>query len=149
MRNLNKIFCCNKYHNGGRFQIEQCYWPIFTLTVPFVTLSSILPSRNKSCYKYNYTPGQNIWIFVKNLVKRGRARKLWYLLLISTAIAKVWFMEGRLGTRLCLHSNLGCLYFFFFSGNSVLPIGKNAVGLSLKLFGKLCAVSCSRYQVSP
>ena len=59
-------------------------------------------------------PGQNIWNKVEKSSKSGQDMKS----LISTfacfltTIAKVFFPEGRLGTRLCIHPNLRFSLYF-------------------------------------
>ena len=56
----------------------------------------------------NYNPGQNIWNKIEKSSKTGQVKKI----LISTsacfltAIAKVSFLVGRIGTKLYLHLNL-------------------------------------------
>ena len=64
-----------------------------------------LSSRRQT---FIYNPGKNIWNKLEKSSKAGQDKKC----LISTfacfltSIAKVLFLEGRLGTRLCLHPNL-------------------------------------------
>ena len=56
----------------------------------------------------NYNPGQNIWHKVKKSIKIGQDFKnlLSKFAYFLTAIVKVQFLEGRLGTRLRIHPNL-------------------------------------------
>ena len=43
----------------------------------------------------------------RNTVKLDRKRKVWYLFLrVSIAIAKGYFLKGRLSIRLCVHPKL-------------------------------------------
>ena len=68
--------------------------------------------QNPDCFffwsPYFYNPGQNIWNKIEKSSKAGQDKKS----LISTsayfliATAKVEFVVGRLGTRLCLPPNL-------------------------------------------
>ena len=64
-----------------------------------------------------YNPGQNIWNKIDKSSKTGQDKKS----LISTfacfltATAKVSFLEGRLGTGLCLDLSLRFFYYFLIS----------------------------------
>ena len=57
---------------------------------------------------YSFNLGQNIWNKIEKSIKSGQDMKslISAFVCILTAIAKVLFLEERLGTRLYLHPNL-------------------------------------------
>ena len=59
--------------------------------------------------QFAYNPGQNIWNKIQNSSNIGQEKKI---LISIFAIAKVEFLEERLGTRLCLDLNLRFFLYF-------------------------------------
>ena len=68
--------------------------------------------KNQNCQfklKFGtYNLGQNIWNKIEKSSKPGQGKKILISTFVCflTAIAKDYFLEGRRGTRLCLHPNV-------------------------------------------
>ena len=77
--------------------------------------SRIKGGKNQAMRRYN--PGQGIWGRIGRSSNIGQEKKSLISIFAQflIAIAKVQFLEGRLGTRPCLHLNLRFLQYLLIS----------------------------------
>ena len=94
-------------------------------TKPHATSTNIKQTITSSgiCRENIYNLGQNIWNKIEKSSETGQEKKSLISTLASflTAVAKVYFLEGGLGTRLCLHPNFEIFLIFpYFQRSQVL-----------------------------
>ena len=71
----------------------------------------------KHSFGIAYNLGQNIWNKMEKSSKTGQEKKSMVSILTCflTAFAKVYFLEGRLGTSLCVNPKLRFFFYFLIS----------------------------------